>query len=132
MWTLLFKPIWISSTLFVIIKVYTFISFVIFSFYGLDNTNEMTLWYMCFLIVWEIILLFIFGIYIVRTGKEKFFKIYTIELYDEEWNIFRCICLKEFLFNKEILSIKKEDLGKNKNTLDFCIDRLESRLEIKN
>ncbi|PFE93417.1 hypothetical protein CN321_11530 [Bacillus thuringiensis] len=74
MWTLLFKPIWISSTLFVIIQVYTFISFVIFSFYGLDNTNEMTLWYMSFLIVWEIILLFIFGIYIIRTGKEKFFK----------------------------------------------------------
>ncbi|PEV97719.1 hypothetical protein CN428_24550 [Bacillus cereus] len=131
MWTLLFKPIWIRSTLFVITQVCTFIAFVIFSFYGLENTNEMALWYMCFFIIWEIVLLFIFGLCIVRTGKEKFFKIYKVELYDEEWNIFRCIFLKKFLFHKEILSIRKENLEKNKNTLDFCIERLENRLERK-
>lgn len=52
-------------------------------------------------------------------------------MYNEEWNIFRCILLKEFLIYQEILSVKKEDLEKNRNTLDFCIERLESRLERK-
>ncbi|EKS8378238.1 hypothetical protein QC477_005152 [Bacillus cereus] len=131
MWSLLFKLVWIRSTLFVVIQVCTFIAFVIFSFYGLDNTNEMSTWYMSLFIIWEIILLFIFGLCIVRKGKKKFFRIYKIELYNEEWNIFRCILLKEFLIYQEILSVKKEDLEKNRNTLDFCIERLESRLERK-
>lgn len=72
MWTLLFKPIWIRFTSYVTIQICTFIAFVIFSFYGLDNTNEMSFWYMCFFFIWELILLFIFGLCIVRPGKKSF------------------------------------------------------------
>lgn len=35
------------------------------------------------------------------------------------------------MIHKGILSVLKEDVEKNKNTLDFCIERLEKRLEKK-
>lgn len=131
MWTLLFKPLWIRFIFFITVQVCAFIVLVIFSFGGLYSTNEMSFWYTCFYFIFLIISLFIFGLCIVRPGKENFLEKYKIELYDEEWNVFRCIFLKEFLIHKGILSVLKRDAEKNKNALDFCIERFENRLERK-
>ena len=77
--------------------------------------------------LWITAMLFINGFY-----KKYIWNEYQIKFESKEWYNFKYLLLKEFLFHKKILNKPSKNKSKNIQSLDFCIERFERYLELKN
>lgn len=130
-WSLVFKPVRKRLICYAVIQLLALIALFFVSVYYADKSGETNLWFIGCFLGFEICLFFSFGFFIFKPAKIKLFNKYRIELYGEEWEPFRHLLLKKFLIKEKIMNglDGKDSKKKDEVSLDFCIERLEKRLE---
>ncbi|MEK4002909.1 hypothetical protein MHI59_29150 [Bacillus sp. FSL K6-2822] len=130
-WSFVFKPVLKRFICYVLTQVLALIVMIIVSAYYTDKSGGRDYWFTGCFLGFEVFLFFTFGFLIFKPAKIKLFNKYQIELYGEEWEPFRYLLLKKFLIKEKIMNGLDGKNSKNKDeiSLDFCIERLEKRLE---
>ncbi|MDA2519990.1 hypothetical protein PDN73_30080 [Bacillus cereus] len=82
-----------------------------------------------FFAIYAIQVLISFAVFIKFFVKRYIYNVYKMKLNSDDWYLFKLFLFKRFLFQKKIISKHSKNKKKNEESLDFCIERLEKKIE---